>query len=213
MKKTLVIIAAFAFAIAAQAELRITWGATGGFYFNATPGVGILGDGTGNSTAAYLVWDADGILGDINAGSYSVGGTIGGATILDAMTIAEDGVANDASQFDSYGWFDAGTHNDTYAAGYAFAIIFQDGDIGANDWYSYSEALALQDLTGSAFPQIIEMNFSGLSGDAIDVDPDGAGGFGVGQVVPEPATIGLFGLGALSAWIIRRNKQKAQEEA
>ena len=31
-------------------------------------------------------------------------------------------------------------------------------------------------------------------------------------VVPEPATIGLFGLGALSAWIIRRNKLQAREE-
>ncbi len=33
------------------------------------------------------------------------------------------------------------------------------------------------------------------------------------NVVPEPATIGLFGLGALSAWIVRRNKMKATEEA
>jgi hypothetical protein len=32
-------------------------------------------------------------------------------------------------------------------------------------------------------------------------------------VVPEPATIGLFGLGALSAWIVRRNKMKATVEA
>lgn len=32
------------------------------------------------------------------------------------------------------------------------------------------------------------------------------------SVVPEPATIGLFGLGALSAWVIRRNKLKAREE-
>ena len=31
--------------------------------------------------------------------------------------------------------------------------------------------------------------------------------------VPEPATVGLFGLGALSAWIIRRNKMKAIKEA
>jgi hypothetical protein len=30
--------------------------------------------------------------------------------------------------------------------------------------------------------------------------------------VPEPATVGLFGLGALGAWIIRRNKAKAIEE-
>jgi len=31
-------------------------------------------------------------------------------------------------------------------------------------------------------------------------------------VVPEPATLGLFGLGALSAWIIRRNKKQVREE-
>jgi len=32
-------------------------------------------------------------------------------------------------------------------------------------------------------------------------------------VVPEPATIGLFGIGAIGAWILRNNKKKAQEEA
>jgi opacity protein-like surface antigen len=32
------------------------------------------------------------------------------------------------------------------------------------------------------------------------------------QAVPEPATVGLFGLGALSAWIVRRNKMQAREE-
>jgi hypothetical protein len=31
-------------------------------------------------------------------------------------------------------------------------------------------------------------------------------------VVPEPATVGLFGLGAIGAWIVRRNKQKALEQ-
>lgn len=29
--------------------------------------------------------------------------------------------------------------------------------------------------------------------------------------IPEPATVGLFGLGALSAWFIRRNKKQAVE--
>ncbi len=33
------------------------------------------------------------------------------------------------------------------------------------------------------------------------------------QVVPEPATALLFGIGGLGAFIVRRNKQKAQEEA
>ncbi len=33
------------------------------------------------------------------------------------------------------------------------------------------------------------------------------------QAVPEPATALLFGIGGLGAFIVRRNKQKAQEEA
>jgi hypothetical protein len=32
-------------------------------------------------------------------------------------------------------------------------------------------------------------------------------------VIPEPATIGLFGLGALSVWFIRRSKKVQREEA
>jgi hypothetical protein len=36
-------------------------------------------------------------------------------------------------------------------------------------------------------------------------------GFDNVGVVPEPATIGLFGLGGLGAWLLRRNKLKAKE--
>jgi hypothetical protein len=36
---------------------------------------------------------------------------------------------------------------------------------------------------------------------------------GTWQAVPEPATFMLFGIGAIGAWMIRRNKMKAQEEA
>jgi hypothetical protein len=54
-----------------------------------------------------------------------------------------------------------------------------------------------------------------------DPDPTGADrdnplvvdyeSFSVVQV-PEPATVGLFGLGAIGVWIVRRNKQKALEQ-
>ena len=56
-----------------------------------------------------------------------------------------------------------------------------------------------------------------------DLQPGGTGGvalpqeFSPGtatsvQVVPEPATALLFGIGGLGAWIVRNNKRKVQEE-
>lgn len=54
---------------------------------------------------------------------------------------------------------------------------------------------------------------SGLTASIYDADLVTGGEINNGfQVVPEPATIGLFGLGALSAWVIRRNKMQAREE-
>ncbi|MDD3276997.1 MAG: PEP-CTERM sorting domain-containing protein, partial [Kiritimatiellales bacterium] len=38
-------------------------------------------------------------------------------------------------------------------------------------------------------------------------------GLSTWQAVPEPATFALFGIGGVGAWIIRRNKLKAKEEA
>jgi hypothetical protein len=47
-------------------------------------------------------------------------------------------------------------------------------------------------------------------------DPVGKDGLGVtsGQVVaiPEPATALLFGIGAMGAWMVRRNNLKVKEE-
>lgn len=206
MKKLLVGMAVLAVATMSQAEIRVTWLASGGYYFNATPGVGILGDATGNSTVAYLVRDVDATIGSIAAGSYTVGNAFGtGGIIMDELTITEDGIANDGTQFDSYAWFNSVDHTESFTAGYVYAIIFQDNSIGNGDWYSYTDPIALLDRTGGDTAQQIEMNASGILGDAIDVDP--GAGFGVGQVVPEPATALLFGIGAMGAWIVRRKNR------
>lgn len=91
--------------------------------------------------------------------------------------------------------------NDSVAGDFVYAIISDSstlGDIGVGDTFV---------LTQTAGPLLLQGDPSTTP---LDYSP---GAVSTVTVVPEPATVGLFGLGALSAWIIRRNKAKATEEA
>jgi hypothetical protein len=202
-KKTALFIAALIMTVVAQAAINIDWKASAGFYFSADDSVGILGDATGNSTYAYLVYDVDTTVGNIFANSYSIGSSIGdGGTILDSITLTEDMVSGN---FDDYAYFSAQNFTDTYTAGYVYAIIFEDDNISNNDWYFNTDPVAITDVSGAIPTQIIEMNSNTVSGDAIDgVPPEG---FATGQVVPEPATFLMFVLGGIGAWVLRRKNR------
>lgn len=208
MKKILIALVA-GFIATSYGDVNVDWLATGGFYFTATPGVGILGDATGNSTFAQLIYSVDGIANDATIG----GGTSGDDVVWDTKIITEDGLSNDGTQFDSYAWFLLpNNYQQTFAAGNVYARIFQDGNVQVGDWYFYTPMTALQDIAGSVpgpagTPQAIEMNTDTLNGNPID------SGTTVAQVVPEPATFLLFGIGGIGAWLVRRNKLKSKEDA
>ena len=193
--------------VTSYGNINIDWLATGGFYYSANSNIGILGDGTGNSTIAQLIYSADLVMDGATIG----GGTLGDDTIWATKTITEDGIANDATQFDSFAWFLLpNNYQQTFVSGNVYARIFQDDTIEAGDWYFYTPMYTLQDIAGpvpgpAGTPQGIEMNTSPL-GNAIDSGPT------VAQVVPEPATFLLFGIGAMGAWLVRRNKLKCREE-
>lgn len=96
-------------------------------------------------------------------------------------------------------------YQQTFVSGKVYARIFQDNTIGAGDWYFSSPLLTLADITGNNLPQEIELAGSAMQ--SINV------GAGTAQVVPEPATALLFGIGAMGAWMVRRNKIKSKEQA
>lgn len=199
MKKVSLLITVFAAAMLAQADININWRASAGFYFSANPNVGILGDGTGNSTVAYLVYSADSA-----AGSVGVGGTfLDGDTVLSSVTIMEDGIANDGTMFDSYAWFANVNYMNTFTAGYVYAVVFQDNTIDLDDWYYYTAPVALRDITGINPPQPLEINTDLTYGNAID------SGATVGQVIPEPATISLIAIGGGLSLLVKRRKKRA----
>ena len=202
MKKLLVVLA-IGLATTSYANLDLAWYASAGFYFTGDPAVGILGDATGNSTVAQLMYSPDGIKDAINTSGVGVNNDV----VLDSVAITENGVSGD---WDDYACFNARGYRGAFTPGYVYALIFQDSSMQAGDWYYYTPMLALEDITGILFPQIIEMNTDVVFGNAIDsVTGDGVSnpglvnqvdGVRVGQIVqaiPEPASALMIGFGGL----------------
>jgi hypothetical protein len=178
----------------------VNWSASGGFYFNEDSSVGILGDATGNSTIAQLIYSAD-----ENADAALINGLASGDDIVwDTITLTEDGIANDTITYDSYAVFSSDYQQEDFSAGYIYARIFQDNDINTGDWYYYTMPIALTDMTSPTPPPSLEMNTDTIYGDPID------SGSTVAQVIPEPATVLLVGTGGIGVWLVHRRKLKTK---
>lgn len=164
--------------------VSIPWTAGAGFYFNSDPSTGILGAETGNSALAQLIYSLD-----ANVDSALAGGGVSGDDVLwDSFTVTEG--VNSSEWAD----FSAPIFTTSYTAGYVYARIFQNNVVSAGDWYYYSSPFLLEDKTEI---QVVQLNTDLANGNAID------SGLTVAQVVPEPATALLLGIGGGIAWLIR----------
>ena len=203
MKKLLVILV-IGFAAVSYGSLEVAWFASAGFYFTENPSVGILGDATGNSTVAQLMYSPDNVKDAINTSGVGVNNDV----VLDSVAITEDGVPGN---WDDYACFNGRIYSQTFTPGYVYALIFQDSNMDAGDWYYYTPMLALKDIPIPTPPQILEMNTDLVWGNAIDSATGGGvsnpglvnqvdQGVRVGQVVqaiPEPASALMIGFGGL----------------
>jgi len=199
MKK--IVIAMMMVAAVSYGEVKVDWSAGAGFYFTADPFVGILGDATGDSTIAQLMYSTDNVKDDIN----TLGVGVDNDVVWGSVLLTENGTLGD---FDDYAAF-ASYEERAFVGGWVYALIFQDNAIGANDWYFYTPMLALQDITGLTLAQVLSMNTDDINGNAIDsATGGGVSNPGlVAQVIPEPATMLLFGIGGFGAWLLRRRQQ------
>ncbi len=91
--------------------------------------------------------------------------------------------------------------DDSIVGNYAYAIVSGSSTIGG---ISVNDTFLLSDIDGTieagTTPASLPISFSPGTTTTI-------------TVVPEPATALLFGIGGIGAFIVRRNKKKAQEEA
>jgi len=141
-----------------------------------------------------LIYSLDG-----NVDAATVGGGVSGDDVVWATkNLTEDGITNDGTQFDSFAWFMLpNNYQQAFVAGNVYARIFQDGNVGAGDWYFFSSMTGLIDTSEVGQPQTIEMNTDMVNGNAID------SGLTVAQVIPEPATAMLLAIGGGIAWLVR----------
>ena len=212
MKKVLV--ALFALTVAATvatAGVGITWSVSWGAYDHSAS------DLTGGSNALLdsysAIWQliyagANNVADPIPAGSVP---TLGGAGIADDYVYGDDvvwaerniavggGSAGDGTTWDNWMLWQTGTpfyENLSWnTAGFVYQRVFESTP--ANGTYYFQTPLLALDTTYA----------TGGTGQDFYVDPSGNSGFQPNQqitAVPEPATMGLLGLGALVMAIRRR---------
>lgn len=200
MRKLMVLLTVFLLAGIATADVYVAWSAQGGFYWQSDENTGLL-DTTGGTTLAQLVWSPDDQVSDAN---FAVTDYVTDGEVVLANYTVQDGVAPVSN--DGYGWWatdivvnDGGANPD---GGFIYARLFQDADVNNGDWYYAGPVISAvdADFTGETppTPQSYNMNRGSL-GDPVD-GPNGA------QVVPEPSTFALFGLGAIIVGLRRRKK-------
>ena len=197
--KNVLMVLLMGFVAASYGAVSIDWKASAGFYFTVDPNVGILGDATGNSTYAQLMYSADMTqdAGNAVTGIGLNGNGTGDDIYWSRVTLTEDGVSGNFDDFAAFSSFEGRP----WVSGYVYALIFQDNNYGGNDWYFYTPMVPLVNVALGDGNQTIEMNNDLVNGDAID------SGMTVAQSIPEPATFLLFGMGGAGAWILRRRQQ------
>jgi len=197
MKKVLAtLVASIAIATTSMADINIQWTAGAGF-ISDVGGTALLQGG--GSVLAQLIFTASGVIGTANddAGVNYIGtGNDNEYLSSFVMSVAGGTVSSD------YGDFSRGP--DLYAGfsspGFVYARIFQSVTPTAGSWYYNSPLIAVttyDPLNPSSDP--LQLNRDLVNGDGVYASaPNNF------QVVPEPTTMALLGLGGLLLAIRRR---------
>jgi hypothetical protein len=141
MKKILAILILECLFVSAYGIVNIDWEAISGFYFSANPSIGILGEGTGNSTIAQLMYSPDNIKDNIlttKAGNMN-------DVVWSTKIITEDGIGGG---YDGYALFSENYTASMFTNGWVYVLIFQDNNVQAGDWYFYTPMYTLSDVEG-----------------------------------------------------------------
>lgn len=184
MKKIVMIATVAIIAGAVSADLAVEWKSTVGA-IEGTEGANDFLEGS----TIQLIWSA--------AGAFTTAGEYDLSTLSE--TVLKTGVTGANSLWNLGSEEYAGD----YTGGSFFTRIFQD--TGAAGEYFLD--IPMGDGANYVYDPLSPATVYNSN-----VAPGGITWVGSNGTVPEPATVGLFGLGALSAWFIRRSKKAQKEE-
>ena len=209
MKKLMVALAALALLATAgfaATGVSVQWTTAYGIYDHAA--VDLTSTETGGILDSYaitwqLIYSTDNVAGAPDLGNSANGWVSGNDEVWASRTFAQDsGSASDGTEWDLFVYF-TGTGDRQYIdtawasgdVGYIFQRVFE-GAPAAGSWYFDSAPVALN----SDPEPFQDIYVEGSSSASAGVQPNQQ----ISGAVPEPATMGLLGLGALVMAIRRR---------
>ena len=197
MKKVIIaglVVSDMAMSAVADATYNVNVFTAGGYETSVGVGDGAnpLLPNVGDSALVQLYYvGGNGII-DTTVG---VGGTSGDDVIIGSFLQTNNGGANE-----QYALVNGIVADPNYLGANVFARIFDTADAGAGSWYYTGsvQPVAAYDTTVSPPPLPEGYDITGVG-----IQP-----LNTGQVIPEPATIGLMGIAGLGMFLARRKTRR-----